>query len=286
MSCVQVAQLPVADVAAAAPSTQTVRHGLPKDTKTPGKRLFQTPSKGAAQKTLPPAPKEKIIVPPSAKKPAASSSKPSSVTASGHGDPKVEKRSLPARAAKEKIKDFVVLSSESEYEEEVVEEESSGTASSDAAEGREDLGEDSADEEDAMADMEGTDGELSGDFVDDNDLMDTDNARDDEEGEQALEEGMVEEPPRKKIRVEIKQPARSASAPKSGQKSARKPTTPLPSVIYGRNLGPGHTEKRRLAAIAQMQAEMEQRQDAQSPLTGKKRARPMTEQEKFDEETV
>jgi hypothetical protein len=151
-------------------------------------------------------------------------------------------------------------------------------------EGGEDLGADSADEQDALADAEDVGSVLSGDFVEDDDLMDTDNVRDEEEEE------LTEEPPTKRIRVTVEQPSRSASAPKSTQKSAKKPvTTPvpttLPPIIYGQNLGPGFTEKRRLAAIAQKQAELEQLY-AQSPLSGQKRTQPMTEQEKFDEETI
>jgi hypothetical protein len=104
------------------------------------------------------------------------------------------------------------------------------------------------------------------------------------------EEELAEEPPKKRIRVTVEQPSHSTSAPKSTQKSTKKPvTTPvattLPPIIYGQNLGPGFTEKRRLAAIAQKQAELEQLY-AQSPLSGKKRTRPMTKQEKFDEETI
>jgi hypothetical protein len=284
LTFLKVAQLPVADVAAAAPAPQAVRHARTSATKTPRKRLFQ--GKDIAQKASSPVPKQKIVVLPSAKKPVASRTKPSSVAAPGQKKSKTkpEPRTLPTRAVKNKSKSVISLTSDSEYEEEDIAEESSATASSEDAEGGEDLGADSADEQDALADAEDVGSVLSGDFVEDDDLMDTDNVRDEEEEE------LTEEPLTKRIRVTIEQPSRSASAPKSTQKSAKKPvTTPvrttLPPIIYGQNLGPGFTEKRRLAAIAQKQAELEQLY-AQSPLSGKKRTRPMTEQEKFDEETI
>jgi hypothetical protein len=185
----KVAQLPIADVAAAVPAPQAARHAPTSATKTPRKRLFQ--GKDIAQKASSPVPKQKIVVPPSVKKPVASRTKPGSVAAPRRKKSKTkpEPRTLPTRAVKNKSKSVISLTSDSEYEEEDIGEESSGTASSEDAEGGEDLGADSADEQDALADAEDVGSVLSGDFVDDDDLMDTDNVRDEEEGEQLFGRG-------------------------------------------------------------------------------------------------